>query len=441
MGRLDDAAKAVLAEYHAIRKEYKSLDREDPAHTKRRQELKERYYELDRRYAHLVKRSKAKARDTVPVPEAPRSRRRHPVVKPAKMRPPRTAPAPVIQRPASSRVRESIRSEKSAGEGLPPVTAQRPAPESPTTAKVLALGGWSIVAAGIALGVSFISGFGRDAVIDLFEAVNLSVVAELKYGLIASGAIIVLGATLIGIAAFARYFLPLIVPIHELARKGRVDALARAIAIGADIEARDRRGCTPLHFAVVAGHETAAHVLLDNGANLEAVNERGETPLFMAAANRDLALANALIRRGASVHATNENGSNLMHIAAWAGDLELTKVAEACGLDCQQRTKQGYTALHFAAQSGNLKVLERLLAAGAAPDASCNSGATPLCAAAGNGHVALMRALIDAGADVNAKRGYDYAGPLAVALEGKHAAAADLLRKHGATAKRAQSAA
>lgn len=54
MGRPDDAAKAVLAEYHAIRDEYNSLDRRNPAHAKRRQELKARYYELNLRYARLT---------------------------------------------------------------------------------------------------------------------------------------------------------------------------------------------------------------------------------------------------------------------------------------------------------------------------------------------------------------------------------------------------
>ena len=454
MGRPDDAAKAVLAEYHAIRDEYNSLDRRNPAHAKRRQELKARYYELNRRYARLTRRGKDTARNAGAVEQSPRINRApairasatprsrpRPVFARTDMRPPGVAPAREIQGPASSRFSETVRPERSMGAELPGFTARRPAPESPITAKVLALGGWSIVAAGVALAVSFITGVARDAVIGVFDALNLSVVADLRYALIASGATILLGGTLIGVAAFARHFIRLVVPIHELARKGRVDALARAIAIGADIDARDRRGCTPLHFAVVAGHENAASVLLQNGANPEAANERGETPLFIAAANRDLSLVNFLIAMGAQARATNNNGSTLMHIAASAGDLDLMKLAEHQGLDGQGRTNQGYSPLHFAAQSGNVEVLDHLLATGADPDASCKSGATPLCAAARNGHETLVRILIRAGADVNTKAGYAYLGPLALALEGKHGAVADLLRQHGATSKRAQPAA
>ena len=454
MGRVDDGAKAVLAEYHAIRKEYNGLDRGNPDHSKRRQELKARYYELNRRYARLARREKNAARNATTVAQSRRTGRpdavhasgpsrsgRRPGVAGTDMRPPGVASAREIQRPTSSRFSESTRPGRSVGEGLPGFTARRSAPESPITAKVLALGGWSIVGVGIALAVSFITGVARDAVIGVFEALHLSVVADLRYGLIVSGATVLLGGTLIGVAAFARHFIRHVVPIHEHARKGRVDALARAIAIGADIDARDRRGCTPLHFAVVAGHENAASVLLQHGADPEAANERGETPLFMAAANRDLGLVNFLIGMGAKARATNNNGSTLMHIAASAGDLDLMKLAENQGLDVQGRTKQGYTPLHFAGQSGNAEVLERLLAAGADPDASCKSGATPLCAAARTGHKTLVRILIRAGADVNTKPGYDYLGPLGVAFEGKHGAVVDYLRKHGATTKRAQPAA
>ncbi len=172
---------------------------------------------------------------------------------------------------------------------------------------MLSLAGWSFVGVGAALAVSFVTGFGREAVVRVFEAVNFSVVADLRYGLIASGAVIVLGGTLLGIGSLARHFIRLFVPMHELARKGQAEALARAIAIGADIAARDRRGSTPLHFAVVAGHKNAASVLLQSGADPEAVNDRGETPLFMAAANRDLALVRFLIAMGAKAGAINRN--------------------------------------------------------------------------------------------------------------------------------------
>ena len=454
MGRLDDAAKAVLAEYRAIRREYNGLDGANPDHAPRRKELKARYYELNRRYGRLTTAAKETVRNAAALSqsgrvrrpkatrrvETPRSRRNPAIAQTAKS-PSAGAPGRRLENPAYPPGPHSIRPKTAVGGRPSESTAVRSAPESPMTVKALTLGGWSLVGVGAALAVSFVTGLGREAVVRVFEAVDFSVVAELQYGLIASGAVIVLGGMLIGIGSLARHFIRLFVPIHEFARKGQAEALARAIAIGVDIDARDRRGCTPLHFAVVAGRKNAASVLLENGADPEAVNDRGETPLFMAAANRDLELVIFLIALGANARATNKNGSTLMHIAASAGDLDLVKVAEKHRLDCQQQTKQGYTPLHFAAQSGNVRVLERLLAAGANPDASCKSGATPLCSAARDGHMALVRILVRAGAEVNVKRGYDYPGPLAVALEGRHGAVADLLRKHGASPKRAQPAA
>lgn len=52
------------------------------------------------------------------------------------------------------------------------------------------------------------------------------------------------------------------------------------IAAGANVEARDKNGNTPLHYAAYCGNEDAAEVLLDAGADMNAVNDNGDTPLL-----------------------------------------------------------------------------------------------------------------------------------------------------------------
>ncbi len=65
-------AQQLLDEYFRIRREYNSLDRDDPAHAPRRALLKERYYELDRKYTELIRARPAPERPSA----APRPRSR-----------------------------------------------------------------------------------------------------------------------------------------------------------------------------------------------------------------------------------------------------------------------------------------------------------------------------------------------------------------------------
>lgn len=459
MDELEIEAKTVYAEYAKIRVEYRLLDRGNPLHKRRRVQLKAQYSELNERYADLMMglqeaRKNAQVVQPPSQPKAPekiahdaglrspRPREKAISVSPSERRASKLSASPQVSEQSSNRRRKRQTSRRMPPSPSPKVS-RRPssAGEGAVTLRVVALGGWFMVVVGAALAVSFLTGYGREAVIGAFETINLHIIADGNYGLIIGAAFTAAGVGLIGVSVVARRLLRLMAPIHDFARRGQVDALERVLAIGVDVDTRDRRGYTPLRLAVVAGHEAAATLLLESGADTEALNERGESLLFTAASNRDLPLVRLLIDNGADIHTTNRNGSTLMHIAASAGDLELMKYAANHKLDREGTTKAGYTPLHFAAQSGNSQILEHLLAAGVDPDPNCTSGSTPMCAAACNGHAAIVRALIEAGAGVNAKAGYDYAGPLAVALEFKRRGVAELLRRHGAAPARSQPAA
>ena len=51
---------------------------------------------------------------------------------------------------------------------------------------------------------------------------------------------------------------------------------------GADVDARNQDGYTPLHWAAMDGHVETAALLLDRGADVDARDERGATPLHYA---------------------------------------------------------------------------------------------------------------------------------------------------------------
>lgn len=66
--------------------------------------------------------------------------------------------------------------------------------------------------------------------------------------------------------------------LFEAVRMNRVAILAYLTGRGANIDARDDRGNTPLHHAVVRGRPVICGYLLEIGAEV-ARNRKGETPV------------------------------------------------------------------------------------------------------------------------------------------------------------------
>lgn len=88
--------------------------------------------------------------------------------------------------------------------------------------------------------------------------------------------------------------------LHLAAIKGHGDAIALLAGSGSmDIECEDVEGHRPLHLAVEGGHADAVELLLDMGADVNARTRRGATPLQMAEAMGYEAVAQLLCARGA----------------------------------------------------------------------------------------------------------------------------------------------
>ena len=99
---------------------------------------------------------------------------------------------------------------------------------------------------------------------------------------------------------------------HRAAQKGHKEITELLIAKGADVNAKEEDGWTPLHYAVYEGYKEIAELLIAKGADVNAKEEDGWTPLHDAATKE---IAELLIDNGADVNAKDGTGSTALDTA------------------------------------------------------------------------------------------------------------------------------
>jgi hypothetical protein len=113
--------------------------------------------------------------------------------------------------------------------------------------------------------------------------------------------------------------------LHFAAASYRHKMAEKLIAVGANVRARNRRGCEPLHAAAFGSPgsprwDPAAQAativrLIQAGADPNALNMDGATPLHRAVRTRCAGAVRALLDHGANPAICNKNGSNALNLA------------------------------------------------------------------------------------------------------------------------------
>ncbi|MPZ52986.1 MAG: hypothetical protein GEU79_09690 [Acidimicrobiia bacterium] len=198
--------------------------------------------------------------------------------------------------------------------------------------------------------------------------------------------------------------------LMSAAQRGDVEGIRQAIGNGADLEARDSYGQTPLHMAVVSaapadpiryGSSDAVGALLEAGAEVDALDEKGSPPLAYAitgAARSDDPSVQMLLDAGADPDIENLKGNTPR------GIVERSPNYRNSGL-LDESVRESRSSLHHAAEDGDTEEVGRLLEAGTGPDITDKVGFTPLHAAVNGANTDTARQLLYAGADPNSLGG------------------------------------
>jgi ankyrin repeat protein len=191
---------------------------------------------------------------------------------------------------------------------------------------------------------------------------------------------------------------------------------------GADTEAQNNRGTTPLHVAASVMRQNFVQILTENVTNINLRNDQGQTALHKASRRCHPGIISILLNHGADVDAQDNGGSTPLHIVIsdarpldGKGDTEqAVGVLLEHGADINLRNHEGQTALHQASRHDDTGyIMHLLLKHGPDVNALDNNGSTPLHLAISYAHHWIVEQAIEGavglflehGANINLRNG------------------------------------
>jgi ankyrin repeat protein len=260
---------------------------------------------------------------------------------------------------------------------------------------------------------------------------------------------VALAATLLTIALTGASSAASANALLDAVRAGDRPEAVRLIEQGADVNAADPLGTTPLMWAARYGDAVVVERLLRAGAKASAENVFGVTPMAEAALIGSEPVIRELLAAGVDADSPNPEGETALMLVVRTGRIDAAEVLIDAGADVNAKERwAGQTALMWAAAQLQPQMVKLLLANGAEIDARstvrewsrkvsaeprpkelAQGGLTPLMFAARTGCIECAELLLDAGADINLADPYGVTPLMVAALNLQNDFAAYLVEK------------
>jgi ankyrin repeat protein len=147
----------------------------------------------------------------------------------------------------------------------------------------------------------------------------------------------------------------------EAAEENNLPEVSRLLSVGADVNAEDRYGNTPLHLACTNGIVQVVVELLQHGSDVDAKDNGDWTPLHYACYKGHVVVVQALLSRGANTELKDREGDTPLHMASLTDHLAVVKVLLAAGANILAANNLGRLPIHYAVSIGHSAVAKYVL--------------------------------------------------------------------------------
>lgn len=182
--------------------------------------------------------------------------------------------------------------------------------------------------------------------------------------------------------------------------KGSVSILVEG---GANVNAKDMYGNTPLLLAVEKKDRETVKYLIDKGANVNVKNNNGDTPFMAAARNGDIETIKLLMSKGVNVNSKDGKGNTILIEAINRNNDEMVKFLLENGANVNVRDKwmnKEKTALMLVIENYMpVEIMEMMVAKGVELDVKDEDGNTALITAVQRNNIAAVKLLTAKGAE------------------------------------------
>ncbi|MEA3372395.1 MAG: ankyrin repeat domain-containing protein [Campylobacterota bacterium] len=151
--------------------------------------------------------------------------------------------------------------------------------------------------------------------------------------------------------------------LHLAVKKLDQKLIVKLLKSGADINAVDEKGDTPLHIATRIGRYSVVSTLLKYKPDLYIENHKGYTPLAIAIHYNYVKSIQALVK--AQKHQERKFELPELHQAVADNSTKSVKKLLRQGVPVDSHDSSGRTALQLAAREGSLEMVRVLILAGA----------------------------------------------------------------------------